>query len=75
MTRNQDPDTPSGLVSPPPDGEPVIKDEPKDEDTLEPPEIVLGDKDDADSKDEEDIGDIHDDDDAMEALIANPIEV
>ena len=75
MHHDQGPDAPSGLISPPPGGEPVVKEEPEDEDAPEPPEIVVGDKDDEDSEDEEDIGDIHDDDDAMEDLIANPTEV
>ena len=32
MSHNPDPDMPSGLISPPPGGEPVVKDEPEDED-------------------------------------------
>ena len=63
MTCNQDPDTPSGLVAPPPEGEPVVKDEPEDEGTPDPPEIVV---EDCDSEGIED---------AMQELIANPYEV
>ena len=67
MTCNQDPDTPSGLVSPPPGGEPVIKDEPEDaESSSDTPEIVV---EDCDSEG------IEDDEDAMRELIANPYEV
>ena len=61
MIHGQDPDTPSGLISPPPGGQVEVKDEPEDEDVPEPPEIVMDD-DDEDS--------IHDNDEAMEELTA-----
>ena len=32
MSHNPNPDMPSGLISPPPGDEPVVKDEPEDED-------------------------------------------
>ena len=45
MIHNQDPDTPSGLISPPPGCQLEVKDEPLDEDAPEPPEIVMDDDD------------------------------
>ena len=66
MIHGQDPDTPSGLISPPPGCQVEVKDEPADEDAPEPPEIVVDD-DDEDS--------IHVDGEAMEELTADPTEV
>ena len=71
MIHSQDPDTPSGLISPPPGCQVEVKDEPVDEDAPEPPEIVLGEEDSEDSEDE----DIHDNDESIREFIANQEEV
>ena len=68
LPRNKNNDTPLGLLSPPPKSDPLVKDEPEEEDVPDPPEINVPDEDSGDS-------DLHDDDEAMEELIANPTEV
>ena len=68
LPRNKNNDTPFSLLSPPPKSDPLVKDEPEEEDVPDPPEINVPDEDSGDS-------DLHDDDEAMEELIANPTEV
>ena len=66
MPINEYNDTPLGLILPPPD--PLVKDEPEEEGTPEPPEMVVQDNDPEDY-------DMHDNDEAMEELIASQTEV